>query len=72
MYIVHELNIADHREYNKIALKEFFNPTRFGHISDASKVKKSARKVIPFAPLVHGFTSEPKYKAKFIDNRNKQ
>jgi hypothetical protein len=59
MDIVHELNMADHRKYNKLALKQFFNPTRFGHISDASKFMKSARMVIPLAPLVHGFTSEP-------------
>ena len=67
MDIVHELDMADHRKYNKIALNEFFNPTRFGLINDASKFMKSAPKVIALAPLVHGFTSEPKYKKYVIE-----
>ena len=59
--IVHEfVNVADHTKYNETAFKEFLNPRRFAHISGASKYMRSARNLIPLAPLVHGFTSEPK------------
>ena len=54
--------MAGHRKYNEIAFEELLNPPRFAHISDASTYIGSARNVIPLAPLVHGFTSEPKYK----------
>ena len=62
--VVHEfVNMVDHRKYDEIASKEFLNPPGFANIADASKYIKSARNVIPLAPLVHGFTSEPKQKS---------
>ena len=58
--LVHEfVNMVDHRKYNETVFKEFLNPTRFAHINGACKYIKSARNLIPLAPLVHGFTSEP-------------
>ena len=65
---VHEfLNMADHTKYNITAFKEFLNPTRFAHISGARKYMRSERNLIPLAPLVHGFTSEPKCKSTLLD-----
>ena len=63
--VVHEfVNMADHTKYNETAFKEFLNPRRFAHIIGASKYMRSARNLIPLAPLVHGFTSEPKVRNK--------
>ena len=53
--------MVDHRRHNDVAFKDILNPPGFANITNATKYIKSAGNCIPLAPLVHGFTSEPKY-----------